>query len=95
MIKSNIDITNGQFALEHDVFCKEHVVDEITKLLDLIIIDNEIKTVPSKNDLTLEEKKELLLTKRKEYLELMEKQECDYSEYFSNPFTYIVRDEET
>lgn len=90
MIKLNIDSVNDRFELEHDMFCKEHVIDEITKVLDTIIIDYEIKTRPTKNSLSDDEKMQLLISKRKEYLELIEKKESDYKVYFANSMTHIT-----
>lgn len=92
MIKLDIDIVNEKFALEHDMFCKEHVVDEITKVLDTIIIDYEIKTKPTSNSLSEKEKAQLLIAKRKEYLKLIENKECDYKEYFADPLTHITNE---
>lgn len=89
MIKLEIDIVNKKFILEHDMFCKEHVIDEITKVLDTIIIDYEIKTRPINNSLSEEEKTQLLILKRKEYLKLIEQKQCDYKEYFNDSLTHI------
>ena len=81
MIKCYIDITKNEFSLEHDACCVEHVTDEMTKVLDYIIADYEIKISPRLEKLSTEEKESLLLCKRKEYLEAMAQKECFCKDY--------------
>lgn len=89
MIKLDIDNTNGEFNLEHNHFCCQHFIDEITKAIDMVIIDDEIKTTRYR-DLPIEEKKRILLVKRKHYLEMMQKEECECMEYLSSPEVSIT-----
>lgn len=91
MIKLDLDENIGRFNLIHDHFCSQHFVDEITKVIDTIIIDYEIKTTKYR-DFPLNEKKEILLKKRKEYLDMILKKECQCLEYLSTPVTCIKDD---
>ena len=43
MIKVYIDEVKGIFELEHNMCCREQLVNELTKILDIIIVDCEIK----------------------------------------------------
>ena len=92
MIDLYVDSTNNIFGLEHDMHCKEHIVDEFVKALDVIIADYEIKTIPSIDELSEEEKQHLIVLKRAEYLNLMKKQDCTCTDYLRSKITHIKED---
>lgn len=81
MIRLKVDSTNNVFIMEHDLACKEHMIDEIVLILDHIIADCEIRGFKSYEKKTLAELESILHEKRKEYLKSMEKKECKCVEY--------------
>jgi len=89
MIKLETDITNNKIILEHDMCCKEQVIDEFVQALDIVIADYELKTTYLNKSLSNEEKEQLVISKRKEYLELMMKKECLCKKYLSDTTTHI------
>ena len=76
MIKLEIDSTNNIFVIEHDLACKEHLLDEMVLILDHIIVDCEIRKFKPYEKKTLPELESILHEKRKEYLRLMENEKC-------------------
>lgn len=89
LIKLYIDSIKNDFILEHDACCKEHVADELVKVLDIIIADYEIKSSPKKNSLPNKDKEKILLDKRSEYLEMISQKECSCKDYLFTSDNHI------
>lgn len=83
MISVHIDGVENKLKLEHSLYCDQHLIDELTKVLDIIISDLYLKVDRKNINKTLNVKEEILLKKRKQVLEEMMKLDCTCRDYLS------------
>lgn len=93
MIELKINGINKELMMVHDLCCQEHLVDELTMIIDTIVADYVIKNSPKHNGYSLAEKEKLITQKRNEILILMTKKECTCQEYLQTDDTYIREDD--
>ncbi|CEJ75483.1 Uncharacterised protein [[Clostridium] sordellii] len=89
MIKVYIDEVKGIFELEHNMCCREQLVNELTKILDIIIVDCEIKEKLEYKNKTLKEKEILTVNLRQLIINQILKMDCSCIEYLSNKEKHI------
>ena len=89
MIELKIDSTENKLSLTHDVYCNEHLADELTIIIDIMVADYFVKSGHKYDNCSLEEKEKIIIEKRKEILQLISDKPCTCKDYLKKSDIHI------
>lgn len=79
MIKLEINNNKGIYNLSHGLLCRQHIEEEMIKLIDILIYDKEIKSNSKYKNMSIKEKEEIVKNIRNDYLKSMMHMDVEYN----------------